>query len=257
MASLSMSGKAAEPAASISWKFVAFWPLSFVVPSLILTLARIAIFSFVQDDDLAYKIALLLPIASWLLIAYLQFRLLRPHLRRSRLWLIATVVGGNLGGFAGGLAQLQTMSMLETYAYEKVLISDYDSVIHSDWIFAIELPASIIAAVLVAAMILSFFQSLCLDGSLRSRLLWLLASALGGILAAVLAYGCYWGYFWAMFTIYPLAVVSAGIIPQLITLAVGLICGAVVYGLLTGAILRRLLIRSARRQKEAMISQFE
>ena len=111
---------------------------------------RIAIFSFVAGDDLAYKTALLLPIPSWLLIAYLQFRLLRPYFHRSGLWLIATFVGGNLGGFAGGLAQLHTMSMLEMYAYDKVLISDYDSVIHSDWIFAIAPAASIIAGVLVA-----------------------------------------------------------------------------------------------------------
>ena len=68
-------------------------------------------------------------------------------------------------------------------------------------------------------MILSFLQSLCLDGPLGARLLWLLASALSGIVAAALGYGCYWGYFWAMFTIYPgLLCVGAGIIPQLITL---------------------------------------
>jgi hypothetical protein len=256
MSSISMTGEAAEPSASISWKFVAFWPLSFVVPSLLLTFVRIAIFSFSQDD-LAYKAAMLLAIPGWLLIAYLQYRLLRPYSRRSRLWLIATFVGGNLGGFAGGLAQLQTMSMLETYANEKVLISDYDSVIHSDWIFAIAPTASIVAGVLVAAMILSFFQSLCLGGTLGSRLQWLLASALSGIVAAALGYGCYWGYFWAMFTIYLPAVVGASIVPQLITVAVGLICGTFVYGLLTGAVLRRLLLRSAWRQKAAMIARFE
>ena len=257
MSSVSMTGEAAEAGASISRRFVAFWPLSFVVPSLIVTVVRIAIFSFVQEDELAYKTALLLSIPSWLLIAYLQFRLLRPYFHRSGLWLIATVVGGNLGGFAGGLAQLQTTSMLEMYANEKVLISDYESVIHSDWIFAIAPIASVIAGVLAGAMILSFLQSLCLDGPLGARLLWLFTSALSGIVAAALGYGCYWGYFWSMFTIYPPAVVSAGIIPQLITAAVGLICGTIAYGLLTGAILRRLLLRSTRRQKEAMIAQFE
>jgi hypothetical protein len=257
MSSISMTGEAAEPGASISWKFVAFWPLSFVVPSLILTFVRIAIFSFVQDDDLAYKAALLLPIPCWLLIAYLQLRLLRPYFRRSGLWLIATFVGGNLGGFAGGLAQLQTMSMLEQYAYDKVLISDYNSVIHSDWIFAIAPTASIVAGVFVGAAILGFLQSLCLDGPLGARLLWILVSALSGIAAAAFGYGCYWGYFWAMFMTYPRAVVSAGMAPQLITVAVGLICGAIVYGLLTGAVLRRLLTRSAGLRKEALIAQFE
>lgn len=257
MSSVSMTGEAAEPGASISWKFVAFWPLSFAVPWVILTFARIAIFSFVQDDGLAYKAALLLTIPSWFLIAYLQYRLLRPFSRRSRMWLIATFVGGNLGGFAGGLAQLQTMSMLETYAYEKVLISDYESVIHSDWIFAIAPAASIIAGVLVAAMILSFFQALCFGGPIGARLQWLLASALSGIVAAALGYGCYWGYIWTMFKIYLPAVAGAGIVPQLVTVAVGLICGTFVYGLLTGAVLRRLLLRSAWRQKEATIARFE
>jgi hypothetical protein len=69
------------------------------VPSVILTFGRIAIFSFEQDDGIAYE-AVLLTIPSWFLIAYLQYRLLRPISRRSRWWLIATFVGGNLGGFA-------------------------------------------------------------------------------------------------------------------------------------------------------------
>jgi len=57
--------------------------------------------------------------------------------------------------------------------------------------------------------------------------------------------------------IYPVAVVSAGMAPLLITVAVGLICGMIAYGLLTGAILRRLLIHGAKRRKEAMIARFE
>ena len=60
-----------------------------------------------------------------------------------------------------------------------------------------------------------------------------------------------------MFTIYLPAVAGAGMLLQLITIAVGLICGTFVYGLLTGAVLRRLLLGSAWRQKEATIARFE
>jgi len=250
-----MIGRAAEPGASISWKFVVFWPLSLAVPWLLLTIVRSAIFGF-APEELAYRTAVLLPIPSWLLIAYLQFRLLRPYHQRGRPWLIVTLVGGNLGSFAGGLAQLQTMSMLEMYAYSSVLTSDYNSVIPSDWTLAIAPTVSIIAGVLVGAALLGFLQSICLDGPLGARLLWLFASAVSGIVAAAFGHGCYMAYVRIMFEIYPVAVVSGGFITALMAVAVGTTGGIIVYGVLTGAVLRWLLLRSARRRKEALIARF-
>lgn len=256
MFSTSTTGRAAEPNAPISWRFVVFWALSLAVPWLLLAIVRSAIFGF-APEDLAYPAAVLLPILCWLLIAFLQFRLLRSYLRRASLWLIATFVGGNLGSFAGGWVQLETMSRLEMYAYSKVLISDYNSVIHSDWILAAAPIASIVAGVFVAATLLGFLQSLCLDDPLGARLLWLFASAVSGIVAAAFGYGCYIAYLRIMLEIYPLAVVRADIIPALIAVAVGMIGGTSVYGLLTGAVLRQLLLGGAQRQKEALITRFE
>jgi hypothetical protein len=256
MTNRSSTGEAAGSGASISWSFVAHWLLSLAIPALLLTIVRIAIFSFSQSDAV-YMTALLLPVAAWALVAYFQFRLIRPHLRRSQLWLIATFIGGNLGGFAGGLSHLKTTSMLERYANEKVLISDYNSVIHSDWIFAVAPTASVVAGVLVAAAILGLLQALCLVVPLSRRLLWLFASAASGIAAGAVGYWAFMGYIWAMIEIYPMAVIHPDIVPQLITMAVGMLCGVSLYGLLTGFTMRWLLTNQVGHQAQALGAQFD
>ncbi len=256
MPSTSMSGGAAEPGASISWKFVVFWPLSFVVPWLLISILRSASFNLVAED-VAYRIALWLHTLIWLLIAYLQIRLLRDFVRPRFLWLIATFVGGNIGTLAGGWVQFKTVKMLEMHAYESALVGDYNRIVSSDLTLAIAPAASIAAGVLAGAALLGVLQSICLDGSLGRRFVWLLASAVIGMAAGLSAYGANLAYGYIMFEIYPRAIITTDTILLFIADSVGRVGGMIIYGLLTGAVLRRLLLRSARRQKEALIARFE
>ncbi len=215
-----------------------------------------AIFNVAQHD-FAFMAALLLPIPIWFLIAYQQYRLIRPHLRRSYLWLFATFVGGNIGVFAGGLTQLQTSAALEHYAYQSAAVSDYGRMISSDWIFAIAPALSLTAGCLAAAAVLGFLQSFCFGKSLGTALRWFPASVISAIVAGLGGYGSHWGYLWSMFEVYPFALTFDAILADLLLSAVGLTAGMIVYGLLTGAILRRLLIRRAQPRKEALIARFE
>jgi len=248
MSSTSMTGGAAEPSASILWKFIVFWPFSLVVPWILLTAVRAAIFA-IGPEEVAYQAAVLLPILSWLLIAYLQFRLLRPHLRRGRLWLIATFVGGNLGGFIGGLAQIWMAPMVEGFVIGGENMPE--------WLFLYHPAVSIVAAVPIGTALLGFLQSFCLDDTLGRRLLWPFASVVAGFVGALFGYACYFAYGRFMFEFYPEFVFGGGLISIVITISVGTIGGMIVYGLLTGIVLRWLLLRGARRQKEALIARFE
>jgi hypothetical protein len=256
MSSVSMMDGAAEPGRAISWKFIVLWPLTFVVPWLLVSIVRTAVFHFAAEEA-AYKAAVLLHILIWLLIAYLQIRLLRPFVHRRYLWLIATFVGGNLGTLAGSWVQFRTTTMLEMHAYESALVSDYNRIIPSDLMLAIAPVASISVGVLAGTALLGLLQSICVEGPLGNRILWLFASSLSGMVAGLAAYGANMAYGRIMFEVYPRAIITADIIPTFIVDSVGRVGGMIVYGLLTGAVLRRLLLRSAWRQKEAMIARFE
>lgn len=256
MSNVSMTGGAAEPGASISWRFVAFWPLSLVVPWLLISIVRSAIFQFAAED-VAYRAAMLLHILIWLLVGYLQVRLLRHFVRRRFLWLVATFVGGNLGTLAGSWVQLRTMTMLQLHAYESSLVGDYNRTISSDLLLVIAPAASIAAGVFAGAALLGVLQSICLDGSVGKRFVWLLASAVSGMVAGPSAYGANLAYGYIMLEIYPRAVVTTDIILLFIADSVGRISGMIIYGILTGAVLRLLLTRSAPPQMEAMIARFE
>jgi hypothetical protein len=215
-----------------------------------------AIFS-VAPYELAFKAALLLPIPIWFLVAYQQFRLIRPYLRRSYLWLFATFVGGNLGVFAGGLTQLQTLAALEYHAYQRLAVSDYGTMISSDWIFAVAPALSLTVGCLATATVLGFLQSFCFGKSLSAALRWFPASVVSATVAGLGGYGSYWGYLWSMFKVYPFALPFDAILADLLLSTVGLTAGMIVYGLLTGAVLRGLLIRRAQPRKEALIAQFD
>lgn len=82
-------------------------------------------------------------------------------------------------------------------------------------------------------------------------------AAVSGVAAAVFGFGRHIAYARNMLEIYPAAVFSADIIPALIAIAAGAVGGMIGYDPLTGAVLRRLLIRAVQRRKEVLIAQFE
>src|SRR5262245_66653422 len=70
-------------------------------PALLLAAGQLAIATQLPEM-LMYQVAMALPFVAWLLIGFLQFRLLRWHLRRPRLWIVATLAGGGVGHAARG-----------------------------------------------------------------------------------------------------------------------------------------------------------
>jgi hypothetical protein len=238
-------------------RFIALWALSFAVPCVLLTATRIAVFKF-SPDDIAYYVAFFLLYPAWLSIAWLRFRLLRLYSVHRRFWLVATFLGGSIGGFVGGLVRMQTMDALEFYAYESALVSDYNRVVTSDWIFATAPALSITVGCLAGAAVLGFLQSFCLNRSFGLGLIWFLASIASAVVAGIAGSGGYSAYLWSMFNIYPRALSIGG--PQtadLIALGVGLLAGLLVYGLLAGAALHRMLIHGVQRHNTIMVEQFD
>ena len=248
MSSVSQTGATAEHGASISLKFVVLWPLSFVVPWLFLTIVQSAIFHF-APEEIAFQAVVLQHILTWLLIGCLQSRLLRGHLRRYRLWLIATLVGGFLGNVLGSYAHAWMAPMVEAF----VIVSNGTP----EWLFLYYSAISITAGAAIGTALLGFLQSFCLDDSAGGRLLWLFASVVGGCAAAVSGYVCGVGYGKFMFRFFPDLVFPSSVLSIVIAISAGMAGGMIIYGLLTGAVLRRLLIRVAQRRKAALIARFE
>src|SRR5262245_10601400 len=94
--------------ATIRRRFVVLWMLTVVVPGLLLMISR-SILLGSGPSAFGYYLAALAPAPVWLLIGFLQFRLLRPDLRSSLWWLLATFTGGILGMFAGGAVLVSMM----------------------------------------------------------------------------------------------------------------------------------------------------
>jgi hypothetical protein len=126
------------------------------------------------------------PAPVWLLIAFLQYRLLRPYLRTAFWWLLATFAGGILGMFVGGPAMIMLMPQGE------VLVLNSQST--PEWMFAQFplLPAAFGGA--IAAAVLGLSQALSLDAGFRRGLLWFCLSALGGAVAAFIGGLAHWAY---------------------------------------------------------------
>jgi hypothetical protein len=97
--------------------------LTLALPALLLVGARVTIAMTVIDptlpDELMLPIAAALLFMSWLAIAFLQFRLLKPYLRRPRLWFAATIAGGIVGTVAGASVQI-----LFEHAIDRSVLND-------------------------------------------------------------------------------------------------------------------------------------
>lgn len=237
-----MSDTAAPKVATISSRFVILWTLSLVVPGLILMVLRGSILAD-RMSALLYWISASAPAPVWLLIGFLQYRLLRSYLRSSLWWLLATFAGGILGMFVGGPVLVLMMPESEVV----VLGADTTPV----WMFAPYplLPAAIAGA--VAAAILGLSQALSLSRGLRGGLLWLCVSALSGALGAVIGGIVHLAYARSISALNPTAVEANIALQTIIALTIAMAAGTIVYGLLTGLLLRRMLSRRSRPSYEA------
>lgn len=235
-----MNNRAIAGTAHIPRRFVAFWVLSLLVPGLILMVLRGSILGY-STSALGYLVAVFAPAPVWLLIAFLQYRLLRPYLRTALWWLLATFVGGILGMFVGGPAMVLMMPQGE------VLVLSSQST--PEWMFAQFplLPAAVAGA--IAAAILGLSQALSLGQGFRRGLLWFCLSALGGALAAVSGGVAHLTYARTMSELNPAAVEANTALQIMIALSIAMFVGMIVYGLLTGLVMRWLIMHGERRAR--------
>lgn len=235
-----MSSTTAAETATISRRFVIFWVLSLVVPGLILMLLRGLLLGN-STSALGYWIAAAAPVPVWLLIGFLQYRLLHPYLRTGLWWLLATFASGILGMFVGGPAMVLMMPL------EQVVVLGAEST--PEWMFAPYplLPAAVGGA--VATAVLGLSQALSLDHGLRGGFLWLCTSVLSGALAAVGGGIAHLAYARAISTLNPAAVETNAGLQIMIALSVAMVAGTLVYGLLTGLVMRWLIVHGDRRTR--------
>lgn len=235
-----MNNRAVAGTAHIPRRFVAFWLLSLLIPGLILMVLRGSILGY-STSALGYLVAVFAPAPVWLLIAFLQYRLLRPYLRTGLWWLLATFAGGILGMFVGGPAMVLMMPQGE------VLVLSSQST--PEWMFAQFplLPAAFAGA--IAASILGLSQALSLDQGFRRGLLWFCLSALGGAFAATGGGIAHLAYARTMSSLNPAAVDANTALHIIIALAVAMAAGTLVYGLLTGFVMRWLIVHGDGRMR--------
>jgi hypothetical protein len=229
-----MNNRAVAGTAHVPRRFITFWLLSLLIPGLILMVLRGLILGY-STSALGYTVAVFAPAPVWLLIGFLQYRLLRPHLRTGLWWLLATFVGGILGMFVGGPAMVLMMPQGE------VLVLSSQST--PEWMFAqfSLLPAAFGGA--IATAILGLSQALSLGQGFRRGLLWLCTSVLSGALAAVCGGIAHLAYARTMSELNPAAVEANPAMQTMIALSIAMLAGMTVYGLVTGLVMRWLLVR--------------
>jgi hypothetical protein len=236
------------PDTALPMRFVAQWTLTLALPALLLAACQLSI-AVLLTEMLMYLLAMVLPFGAWLLIAHLQFRLLRPHLGRPRLWMVATLAGGGIGNVVGGFALLHSQSVIDT-----AIMGGEDA---SAWANSIYPYFPGVYAAIVNAAIVGLAQAACLDSRTGERLPWILgsiaAAMVGACLGVLASRYALQGMATARFFDFLSTPVLFGLLPALIAAIVNL----TMYGVFTGISMRRLLIRRARRQQQALVGQFE
>jgi len=232
-----MSDTVAARITTTSRRFVILWTLTLLVPGVILMVSQGAILGS-STSAFGYYAAAFAPAPVWLLIGFLQYRLLRPYLRSSLWWLLATFVGGILGRFVAGPVLVLMMPESEVI----VLANETTPA----WMFAPYplLPAAVAGG--VGAAILGLSQALSLGQGLRGGLLWLAVSALSGALGAVAGGIAHWAYAHSISALSPATVENNLGLQVIIALTIAMAAGTIVYGLLTGFVLKRMLVRRSR-----------
>jgi hypothetical protein len=232
-----MNNTAASGPAAISRRFVIFWMLSLVVPGLILMLLRGLLLGN-STSVIAYWIAAAAPAPVWLLIGFLQYRLLRPYLHSSLWWLLATFAGGILGMFVGG----PVLELMKPESEIVVLANETTPA----WMFAPYplFPAAVAGA--VGAAILGLSQAFSLERGARGGLLWICVSAFSGALGAVVGGVAHLAYAHSISTLNPATVENNLALQVIIALSIAMVAGMLVYGLLTGLVMRWLIVHGER-----------
>jgi hypothetical protein len=225
---------------TVSPRFVAYWILSLAIPGLILMALRGLLLAD-PTWGLGRQFALMVPVPVWFLIGFMQYWLLRPYRRRSLWWLVATFCGGILGMFVGGPAMIMMMPPSEV-----ILLS---STTTPEWMFApYPLPPAAGAGA-IAAAVLGLAQAPSLGQGFLRGLLWVLLSALGGAAAAFVGGLAHWAYAHYMSESYPAAVEAIISTHSMIALSIATVAGLVVYGLLTGLVMRWMIVQGGKRTR--------
>lgn len=232
--------------------FVGLWLLSSIVPVLIFMAGQYVLAPHMASSPWA-EIGALMSFPVWLLMGLLQFPLLRTRLRRGWVWIAATFVGGIVGHMAGGLSRIHT----EPYVEDLLLRSELGSGELPAWAFDVYPVAPVVLASIINVAVVAFLQSFCFDKAIGGRAVWILASILAGILGpigtALLG--------WNLLDLFFKTGVAEMLVPQLpltlLTVPLAPLVNLTIYGLITGVVMRWLLIRRAWRQKEALVARFE
>ncbi len=231
-------------AAGVGWMIVPFWLLSMAAPMVI----WIELNHYL-DKWFVYKTAVLF--LYWLTVGSIQSRLLRHHLRKHRLWIVITSVGGPL--LIIGL--LFADRSIHSLAGSMLLSLDTPAASVPEW--ARRASMSVLAT--VAAGLIGFAQSACFEGPRFARTVWVTSSAVAGFVAIwVGAFSGDAAGWWmnAMFpeSTHPGFLFIHGDFWRDYVMYVG---GATAFGLLTGVAMRRLLNHRMQRQAQALVGQFD
>jgi hypothetical protein len=238
--------------APVSRAFVGLWLLSSIVPALLFTAGQYVLAPHMADSPWA-EIAILLSFPIWLLLGLLQFPLLRTRLRRGWVWIAATFVGGVVGHMAGGLSRIRT----EPYVEELLLRSELGSGELPAWALDVYPVAPVVLASVINVAVVAILQSFCFDKAMGGRAVWILSSILAGILGPI----CTVLVGWNLLALFFKAGVAEMLVPRLsvtlLTVPLAPLVNFTIYGLITGVVMRWLLIRRTRRQRETLVGQFE
>jgi hypothetical protein len=240
-----VSGMLAPDNTTLPNWFVARWTLTLTLPMVLASAGQVGIAtSGVLTVEEAVVVLLFV---AWLLIAFLQFRLLRHHLRRPWLWFAATLAGGVVGNLAGSFVILPVQSAIEA-------IVDGEAV--SALTHQIFLYLPFVLQALVSAAILALAQIACFDETMGERVPWYCASLgaaiLGASLSALAVHYSIQGMEATGFYESAPPMLQALILVQMATVA-----NFALYGALTGICMKKLLARRAGLHRHDLLGQFE
>ena len=223
-------------------RFLRDWMQTVLWPGLACGGLAVAVVSNIaRADDWIFIFILGMPVIYWFIVGLLQGRVLRSLIERPRVWAVSTWGGGSLaliGGFG-------------TFGWLTVWLDELGAMgFEPDHPLALALFAF---CGVVAGISLGFLQAVTMRATWSERAYWL-AWSIG---AGSLAFAVLWAGINAIAIMADQGNVDLPDTRFFIAIAAFLLAGALVHTVITGIALRRLLLRRARRQNEALVSQFE
>jgi len=195
----------------------------------------------VGADDWIFIFILGTPVIYWFIVGLLQGRVLRSLIERPKVWAVSTWGGGSLaliGGFG-------------TFGWLTMWLDEVGAMgFEPDHPLALALFAF---CGVVAGIILGFLQAVTMRATWSERGYWLAWSIGAGSLAFVVL----WAGVNASIIMDKQGLIDFAQAAFFGAIAVFLLAGALVHNVVTGVALRRLIARRARRQKEAVVGQFD